>query len=348
MRIGKNYYFCNWNIDHYIVCNYQNDMKYVALPDEKVRLLPFYLTMEEYLARNSRENDLFFMWQVEPTVIFGRNQLIDSEVNVDYCRRNGINMFRRKSGGGCVFADMSNIMFSYITTSDNVAGTFAHYTSAVAGMLRSLGLDASDSSRNDVLIGGRKVSGNAFYHVGGRSIAHGTMLYDTDTLHMANAITPSATKLQSKGVKSVQSHITVLREHLDMSISEFKDYARRYLCDSEMRLGEHDVAAIEEMSRPYYTEEWIFGNNPRCRLHKQVRIDGVGEFQVRMEASGGVIRRVDMSGDFFVLSDLDTMLLDRLQGVAYRRDAVLEAMSDTDPGRVVAGLTRESVCELLF
>ena len=141
-------------------------MKYLSLPDpHATRILPFYLAMEEYAARIIGEDDIFFMWQVEPTVIFGRNQLIESEVNVDYCREHGIAFYRRRSGGGCVYADRDNIMFSYITRSDEVQTTFSAYTTAVAAMLRGLGLNATASDRNDVLIDGRKVSGNAFYHL---------------------------------------------------------------------------------------------------------------------------------------------------------------------------------------
>ena len=95
-------------------------MKYVALPVEKVRRLSFYLAMEEYVARRIDEQDLFFMWQVEPSVIFGRNQLIENEVNLKFCRERGIKTYRRKSGGGCVYADMNNVMFSYITKEVNV------------------------------------------------------------------------------------------------------------------------------------------------------------------------------------------------------------------------------------
>ena len=183
-------------------------MKYLSLPDNATRILPFYLAMEEYAARIIGEEDIFFMWQVEPTVIFGRNQLLGSEVNVEYCREHGIAFYRRRSGGGCVYADMDNIMFSYITRSDEVQTTFSAYTNAVAEMLRGLGLNATASERNDVLIDGRKVSGNAFYHIPGRSIVHGTMLFDTNMEHMLHAITPSREKLTSKGVQSVRSHIT--------------------------------------------------------------------------------------------------------------------------------------------
>lgn len=83
-------------------------MKYIVLPDSKCRKLPFYLAMEEYVA-NTMPYDSFFMWQVKPTVIFGRNQVMENEVNLSYCREHGIEVYRRKSGGGCVYADMDNI-----------------------------------------------------------------------------------------------------------------------------------------------------------------------------------------------------------------------------------------------
>ena len=145
-------------------------MKYLQLPYDEVRRLTFYLAMEEHAAQLLKDNksidELFFTWRVRPTVIFGRNQLIDSEVNVAYCKEHGIEYYRRKSGGGCVYADMDNLMFSYITRSDDVTTTFARYTHAIVAMLKDLGLDASDNSRNDVMVEGKKVSGNAFYHLG--------------------------------------------------------------------------------------------------------------------------------------------------------------------------------------
>ena len=128
-------------------------MVYIALPDDKVRRLSFYLAMEEYVARHVNALDCFFMWQVEPSVIFGRNQLIENEVNLDFCRKHHIQIYRRKSGGGCVYADMNNVMFSYITSEEQVGFTFNRYINMVVLMLQKLGVDASPSGRNDVMIG---------------------------------------------------------------------------------------------------------------------------------------------------------------------------------------------------
>lgn len=197
-------------------------MDLVVINDPRPRRLAFYLAEEEYLAKAYPDRDFFFAWQVNPSVIVSRNQLLEKEIDTDFCRRNGVDIIRRKSGGGAVVADMNNIMFSYVTSSDDVRTTFGEYTSMVAGALRQLGLDASDNSRNDILIGSRKVSGNAYYHLPGRSIVHGTMLYDCDPALMAGTLRPSQTKLASHGVNSTRSRVTTIREHLPgLSISDF-------------------------------------------------------------------------------------------------------------------------------
>ena len=236
-------------------------MTHLVLPSEGIRRLTFYLAMEEYVARQLRlQDDVFFLWQVEPTVIFGRNQVIENEVDIDYCRAHGIQFYRRKSGGGCVYADRSNVMMSYITRSDEVTATFTRYMEMVTAMLRDLGLPATSTQHNDVLVDGRKVSGNAFYHLPGYSIVHGTMLFDTDMEHMLNAITPPQTKLDKHGVQSVRQRITLLREHTDLSIEAFKQYAVEKLCDKELTLTKDDIEGIEALEKEYLDPTFIINN----------------------------------------------------------------------------------------
>lgn len=247
-----------------------------------------------------------------------------------------------------MFADMSNIMFSYIVSSDDVVTTFSSYTERVAAMLRSLGLNAESTGRNDVLIDGRKVSGNAFYHIPGRSIVHGTMLYDTDLAHITQAISPSEAKLESKGVDSVRSHITTLSRHIDMDIEGFKDYARRYMSDGELVLTADDILSIEEMSQPYYSDEWILGKNPLCGVSRHCRIEGVGEFQVDIELKGRRVHKINIAGDYFLLSDIDAKLLDRLKGAFYTREALADAIGDIDVGSIISGLDKSQLLNILI
>ena len=323
-------------------------MVYIALPDEEVRRLSFYLAMEEYVARRlNTADDCFFMWQVRPTVIFGRNQLIEAEVNLEFCRKNGIETYRRKSGGGCVYADMSNVMFSYITRDEEVNFTFNRYINMIALTLCKLGIEAGSSGRNDILIDGKKVSGNAFYHIPGHSIVHGTMLYDTCMENMVGSITPSDEKLVSKGVKSVRQHIALLKDYVDISLDEFKAFVRRNLCDREVMLNADDIAEIEEIEREYLTDEFIYGNNPRYSLVRKGRIDGVGEMEVRMEVKNRVIKAINIVGDFFLVGDLDTQLLKRLKGVELTRESLEKALPERIDD-VVRNLSRNEFIELII
>ena len=226
-------------------------MKYIALPDEKERRLSFYLAMEEWVARRLDEPECFFMWQVAPTVIFGRNQVMENEVNVDYCHEKGIQMFRRKSGGGCVYADKGNVMLSYVCDGDNVGFTFNKFINMLLLVLRRMGVEATSTSHNDVMIGERKVSGTAFYHLPGRNIVHSTFLYDTDMENMLHAITPSREKLQRKGVESVRQRITLLKDYTDMSLEEVKSLIRTTLCVGERVLTLSEVDEIERLEEIY-------------------------------------------------------------------------------------------------
>ena len=323
-------------------------MKYIALPDENsVRRLSFYLAMEEYVARNVDERDCFFMWQVRPSVIFGRNQLIENEVNLDFCRRRGIMTYRRKSGGGCVYADMKNIMFSYVTDEDNVGFTFNRYINMVALVLTKLGVDARTTGRNDILIGDRKVSGNAFYRLPGRSIVHGTMLYDTDMENMVGSITPTGEKLLSKGVESVRQRIALLKDYVTIGIEEFKDFVRQNLCDGVRTLTLDDVQAIETLEREYLSPEFVYGNNPRYTVMHRRRIEGVGDMEARVELKNGIVKDLNLVGDYFLTGDLDGRIVARLRGVPLKREALMEALPERVED-VIMNLSRDSLVSLLL
>lgn len=233
-------------------------MKYVALPFQEPRRLSFYLAMEEFVARHTDEPDAFFMWQVEPSVIFGRNQVLENEVNVAYCREHGISLYRRKSGGGCVYADMDNLMLSFVTSEENVNFAFNRFVNMVLLVLRKLGIAATGTSHNDIMIGDRKVCGTACYHLEGRSIVHSTMLFDTNMDHMLNAITPSKEKLEKKGIESVRQRITLLKDYTTLdSVEALKALIRETLCEGERMLTASEVAGIEAIEATYLKEEFI-------------------------------------------------------------------------------------------
>lgn len=232
-------------------------MRYIALPSCEIRSLSFYLAMEEFVARRLQEPDAFFMWQVAPSVIFGRNQVMENEVNLDYCREHDIRVYRRKSGGGCVYADMDNVMLSFITDGDNVGFTFNRFVTMIQLVLHQMGINATSTQHNDIMIGDRKVCGTAFYQLPGRSIVHSTMLYDTNMEHMMHAITPAPEKLAKKGIQSVRQRITLLKDHTLLSIDEVKEQIRNTLCDGELMLTPEQIVEIEALEQSYLRQEFI-------------------------------------------------------------------------------------------
>ena len=230
----------------------------IVLPDSNPRLLAFFLALEEWVASSLPPNDYFFTWIVEPTVIIGHNQDIEVEVDREYCRKNCIDIVRRRSGGGCVYADLHNIMMSYVTPDTEVETVFARYTSMMAQQLRKMGIDAQPSGRNDITVGERKISGNAFYALPDRSIVHGTMLFDTDMVNMLNAITPTRAKLESHKVKSVESRITTVKSlKPEMERDVFHNLLTDGLEDSRKVLTESDIEQIKKIEQKYYNREWL-------------------------------------------------------------------------------------------
>lgn len=323
-------------------------MRYVHLPHSATpRQLPFYLAAEEYVARQLPPAEYFFLWQVRPSVIFGRNQVAQREVNIAYCRQQGIDMWRRKSGGGCVYADMGNIMLSYITPGEQVRLTFNHYVSLLALVLGKMGIEAKPTGRNDVLIDGRKVSGNAFFHLPGRSIVHGTLLYDTCMEHMTAAITPPQQKLESKGVSSVRQHITTLREHTALSIEEVKALIKTTLCRDSIELTPADVAQIEAIEADYHLPDFIFGLNPRYNVTRQARLEGVGDIEVSLAVKGNVIEDVNMVGDFFLTGDIEQQLIQPLRGCPLTPEALHNALPD-DIGDTIMNMKKQQLIDIIL
>lgn len=203
-------------------------MKHAIVP--RGQSLAWYLDEEIRLAQNVQE-ELFFCWWVNPTVIYGRHQDVNAEVNMDYCRARGIQVVQRKSGGGCVYADEGNLMLSFITPDTHSEAVFERFISHIAAVLRSLGMDAVTTEHNDILVGGRKVSGNACYALPNATIVHGTLLYDVNLDALELAITPSAAKLNKHAVQSVRQRVMNIRPLLPdiRNIKELEQYFVRYL-----------------------------------------------------------------------------------------------------------------------
>ncbi len=196
------------------------------------------LSLEEYLAMEvemvkSIGEPTFFTWIVPPTVIYGRHQIKEQEVNEPYCQAHGIAVVQRQSGGGCVYADSGNLMVSFVSPSTHSQEVFEDFMQFLSGALNQLGYEAVTTSHNDVMVGDRKVSGTACYTTPTGTVVHASMLYDVNIDALEKAITPSAAKLEKHAVSSVRQRVRNLRDIKDIGdIQAFRAELEKALKDT--------------------------------------------------------------------------------------------------------------------
>ncbi len=266
----------------------------------------FYFALEEYILKTRLKKDetYFFTWEIHGVVI-GKNQVIENEVNLPYLRENNIDIYRRPTGGGCVYADHRNTMFSIITKRVNNF-SFKTYLSRIIDSMALLGVPITFSGRNDLLFEGKKISGNAFLQNKYGMLMHGTFLYDCDLETMVRAITPSDEKLISKGISSVTSRVTNLKPHLHgMSQEALIKHWENTLTNKTYELTKNDIDIINEMAEKYENKAWIYQKQPSYTKMLKKRIKG-GLFEIKLDLHDGQIKTLTLQGDFFDTKDLSS------------------------------------------
>lgn len=232
----------------------------ISVPENK--RLVWYLALEEYVAARVKEDTIFF-WIVSPTVIFGRHQVMLNEVNTAFCEAHEIAMYRRKSGGGCVYADRGNLMISYVTNNTHSEAVFQHYLDLLTHALSQAGYPTVKSEHNDVLVNGRKVSGNACYALPTGTIVHGTLLWNVDFEVLQQAITPTREKLQKHGVESVRQRVVNLSSMPSLqairTVEDMRDYLASCFATETVSLTDEEIRAIDAIEAEYLAPDFIAG-----------------------------------------------------------------------------------------
>ncbi len=267
----------------------------------------FYFALEEYILNTLLKDGetYFFTWEIHGVVI-GKNQVIENEVNLEFLRANNIDVYRRPTGGGCVYADHRNTMFSILTKRTNKDFSFKTYLSRIIDSMSLLGLDITFSGRNDLLYDGKKISGNAFLQNKNGMLMHGTFLYDCDLETMVRAITPSDEKLVSKGISSVKSRVTNLKPFLNgMTQEELIKHWENTLTNKTYELTDDEIALIHQMAKKYETKAWIYQKQPAYTKMLKKRIQG-GLMEIKLDLHDGMIRSLTLHGDFFDKHDLSS------------------------------------------
>lgn len=197
-------------------------------PIEGLRLEE-YLSLEAEIVKSVAEPTLF-TWIVPPTVIYGKHQVREQEVNEAYCTAHGVRVVQRQSGGGCVYADRGNLMVSLVSPSTHSQDVFDTFLLLLSGALQRMGYEAVTTAHNDVLVGGRKVAGTACYTTPTGTVVHACILYNVNLDALQQAITPSEAKLQKHAVASVRQRVRNLRDIRDLGgIENFRRQMEKQL-----------------------------------------------------------------------------------------------------------------------
>ncbi|MDN4606770.1 lipoate--protein ligase [Sporosarcina highlanderae] len=315
------------------------------------------LAIEEYVLKNMDvDKDSFLLFYInEPSIIIGKNQNTIEEINTEYVDANGIHVVRRLSGGGAVYHDLGNLNYSFITKDDGDSfRNFKKFTEPVIKALADMGVTAELLGRNDILVEGRKVSGNAQFATHGRMFTHGTLMFDTEIERVVSALKVRKDKIESKGIKSIRSRVANISEFIEepMTIEEFRLSILNSIFEGEeniqyMELTEQDWENIHALSAERYGNwNWNYGKSPKFNVHFTRRFP-VGGIDVRLQVENGNIQDVNIYGDFFGVGEVQ-VVEDSLRNVQYDRESISKALDGVDIPTVLGGITKEEFVNLIY
>ena len=299
------------------------------------------------------DEPVFFLWQNRPAVIVGLNQEVNTEVNLDYLNKNNIALVRRVTGGGAVYHDLGNLNYTIVGRSEDLERDYPEYASILMKALQELGIPATLSGRNDILVDGKKVSGFAKRVCKNRLMVHGTLMYDVDLEVLPQALTPSASKLQSKGIASVRSRVANLRDYLP-EVADIQAFSQRleeilscHYTDTEYQLSAEDLASIQRLANEKFAQwEWNYGRSPKATLTHSARL-ACGTVEIHLKIAENRIVFCQFGGDF--LGNLPTSEVESaLNGVVYEVNAIRECLKKMEIGQYFDGVEVDDLVGIMF
>ena len=279
----------------------------------------FNIAAEEYFLKKC-DQDVFMLWRNSPSIIVGKHQNTLGEINHPYVRAKDIKVVRRLSGGGTVFHDLGNVNFTFIRAGEqSKLVDFKKFTQPIVDALQQMGACAYHSGRNDLLIDGFKISGNAEHVYKDKVLHHGTLLFSSDISNLNEAIKVELECYDDKSVKSFRSKVTNIAAYVaeQMSVETFLDRVFDYVCHG---LGgaelytptQEDNEQIHELVQTKYgTWEWNYAYSPAYAL-KRKSCKGSVTTHWNMEVQKGCIKTIKISHpEVEHTQELETGLLGR-------------------------------------
>ncbi len=272
------------------------------------------IASEEFLMKNYPNQDIFLLYVNAPSIIVGKFQNTLAEINLDYVKENNIKVVRRMSGGGAVYHDLGNLNFSFhVPHKDQDFMDFSQFTKPVVDMLNNMGVDAELIGRNDLLVDGKKFSGNAKLSRHGKIVQHGTILINSEMEILASALKVNPLKFVDKATKSTRSRVTNLIHYLPEGTTT--ESFKKLLIDFILKENEHakvhsftedEMKEIHKLvEEKYSTWDWNFGFSPNYNFQRAIKIPaGFIEAHIEVER-GGNMKKVKIFGDFFASKPIE-------------------------------------------
>lgn len=260
------------------------------------------LAIEEYLfSRCGKDEAILYLWQNENTIVIGKNQNAWRECQISRIEEDGAVIARRISGGGAVFHDLGNLNFTFLACKENY--DLKKQLEVILKAVQKLGIQAEATGRNDILVDGRKFSGNAFHEHKNRCYHHGTIMVDVKLEELDKYLNVSRKKLESKGIKSVRSRVANLKDYNPgITIEQLKKALREtfeevYGHESRViKEEEFDREAVWELYQKYSSWDWVYGREFEFQYEISERF-GWGQVEIQFQVASGQITDVEVYSD---------------------------------------------------
>ncbi len=314
----------------------------------------FNIASEEYLLKNFMD-DIFILYRNEPSIIVGKHQNTLAEINLEYVKRNKLNVIRRLSGGGTVYHDLGNLNYTFISNgSEGNLVDFKKFTQPIINVLQRLGIDAKLGGKNDIRVGDKKISGNAEHIYKNRVLHHGTLLFSSNLDELNESIKINPNTYSDKAVKSIRSEVANITEFLKepITITEFADLIANHIKQAfpsgkNYQLNINDIKKINELVDTKYSMwEWNFGYSPTYTLNKKV-IVGNEVIEVKISVENGLICSIKLDGDILdkkKLLEIENLLTNCPHDI----DAIKEKISTIELENINPNLTFDGILRGLF
>ena len=314
------------------------------------------LALEEYAVRHlDISHDYCLLYINQPCIVLGRHQNAFEEINYPYVLQNRIPVHRRISGGGTVFHDPGNLSFSFITRYDKKKfNNYVYFNRSIIDALNALKIPAELNGRNDIVIGEKKISGNAQFTSLNRMLSHGTLLFNAKLETLSEALKAPPYQVTSRAIKSVRSQVTNISGYLDHSfdIQRFTNLIKEFIFGQgnpipDYSFSEPEWDEIRHLAdTKYRTWEWKFGESPAFTIENQTRIES-GTVIMRLAVEKGKIVSINLEESQLTATQLKK-LNNLLSGTRFNPEEINKSLDKLNFSRWPVGIDGNVIIDMLF